>query len=291
MAYIKIRELLEAGVHFGHQTRRWNPKMAKYIFGEKNSIYIIDLQKTVEAIGKAAEFLKQVSAKGDYVLFVGTKKQAQKMITEQAKRCQMFYVSNRWLGGSLTNFATIRKSIKRMEDLEKMQEDGTFEVLSKKERSQLTKEHQRLARNLEGIRKMNRLPGAVFVVDCKGEEIAVKEANKLSIPVVAIVDTNSDPDRIDHVIPGNDDAIRSIELITRLMADGILEGREKFLSGIPKEEIGQGDAGIAVKTNDEEVEKLLDTSAREEQKGQVKEERIKKKPTVKKKPASKGKRK
>jgi len=266
--------LLEAGVHFGHQTNRWNPKMAKYIFGEKNGIYIIDLQKTMEGINKATSFLREVTSAGDYVLFVGTKKQAQHLILEQAQRCQMFYVSERWLGGTLTNFATIRKSIKRMDEIDKMKEDGTFEVLSKKERAQLTKELDKLIKNLGGIRKMAKLPAAVFIIDSKDEEIAIKEANKLSIPVVAIVDTNCDPDRVNYIIPGNDDAMRSIELITRLVADSVLEGRQEFIKGSPEAEDASA-AGVDVNVDEEEVEKLVTEKAKD----QVKEERIKKKPT------------
>ena len=276
-----IKQLLEAGVHFGHQTNKWNPKMAKYIFGEKNKIYIIDLHKTVESIKKATKFLSELVSKGDYVLFVGTKKQARTMLKEHAVRCNMFYVSERWLGGTMTNFTTIRKSIKRMEELEKMKEDGTFEVLSKKERSQLNKEHQKLLKNLEGIRSMSKLPGALFVVDSKSEEIAIKEANKLSIPVVAIVDTNSDPDRISYCIPGNDDAIRSLELVTKLMADSILEGRQTFLKGTPEEELAKVSEGIEVKEDEDQIEGLVDKKVEGEG---IKEERIKKKPTVRKKP-------
>lgn len=280
-----IKQLLEAGVHFGHQTNRWNPKMAKYIFGEKNGIYIVDLQKTVEGIKKATGFLKGVTSKGEYVLFVGTKKQAQNMIKEQAKRCQMPYVAERWLGGTLTNFSTIRKSVGRLEKLEKMKEDGTFALLSKKEQAQLTKEHERLIRNLEGIRGMNQLPAALFVIDSKSEEISIREANKLSIPIVAIVDTNSDPDKVDYIIPGNDDAIRSIELITQLIADSVLEGRQGFLKGVPAPEVEEAAGVSKIATDDEEIEKLIDEK---EVKDQVKEERIKRstprrKPTKKKK--------
>lgn len=255
--------------------------MAKYIFGEKNGIYIIDLQKTVEGIKRATDFLSEVASSGDYVLFVGTKKQAQHMIAEHAKRCQMFYVSERWLGGTLTNFTTIRKSVKRLEELEKMRDDGTFDVLSKKEKAQLTKELEKLLRNLEGIRKMNHLPAALFVADSKGEEISIKEANKLSIPVVAIVDTNSDPDRIDYIIPGNDDAIRSIELITKVVADSILEGRQQFIKGIPEEDEEKAAGEEKAKADDEEIEKLI---GKEVKGTEVKEERIKKKPLIRKRP-------
>lgn len=276
-----MRQLLEAGVHFGHQTNRWNPKMEKYIFGDKNGIYIIDLQKTVEGINKATTFLRNLASKGECVLFVGTKKQAQHMVKEQAVKCQMPYVTQRWLGGALTNFATIRKSIKRLEGLEKLKEDGTYDLLKKKERAQITKQHDKLMKNLEGIRAMAKLPKAIFVVDSKAEIIAVKEANKLSIPVVAIVDTNSDPDKIDYVIPGNDDAIRAIELITQVVAESVLEGRQKFLKGTAASEIESALESVEIKTDDEEVEKLKGDDKKEE----VKEERIKKKP--KKKPAKK----
>lgn len=278
-----IKQLLEAGVHFGHQTNRWNPKMAKYIFGEKNGIYIIDLQKTQEGIREAAEFLKGVASKGEYVLFVGTKKQAKDMLKGHAQRCKMFYVSERWLGGTLTNFATIRKSIKRLEELETMRDDGTFEALSKKERALLTKRLEKLLRNLEGVRGMSGLPSALFVIDSKNEEISIKEANKLSIPVVAIVDTNADPDKVEHVIPGNDDAIRSIELITKLMADSVLEGRQDFLEEAPIQEKKALDE-LEINADDDEIEKLIVKDVKEE----VKEERIKKKPLVKKKPVKGG---
>ena len=269
-----IKQLLEAGVHFGHQTNRWNPKMAKYIFGEKNGIYIIDLQKTIEGINKATSFLREIAAGGEYVLFVGTKKQAQHLTVEHAQRCRMFYVSERWLGGTLTNFSTIRKSIKRLEEIEKMRQDGTFEVLSKKERAQLTKELEKLMKNLGGIRKMIKLPAAVFIIDSKDEEIAIKEANKLSIPVVAIVDTNCDPDRVNYIIPGNDDAMRSIELLTRLVADSVLEGRQEFIKGTPGVE-DESDAEAEIKVDEEEIEELVTEKAKDE----IKEERIKKKPT------------
>jgi len=278
-----IKQLLEAGVHFGHQTNRWNPKMAKYIFGEKNGIYIIDLQKTLEGIREATEFLTDVTSKGEYVLFVGTKKQAKDMLKGHAQRCQMFYVSERWLGGTLTNFSTIRKSVKRLEELEKMREDGTFDVLSKKERAQLTKVLEKLLRNLEGVRGMSKLPSALFVIDSKNEEISIKEANKLSIPVVAIVDTNADPDKVKYVIPGNDDAIRSIELITKLMADSVLKGRQQFLQEVPAQEKKVLDE-LEIKADDDEIEKLIVKDVKEG----VKEERIKKKPTGKKRPVKGG---
>lgn len=256
-----MKALLEAGVHFGHQKRRWNPKMAPYIFGEKNNIYIIDLQHTVNALIEACEFLNKVSHEGGYVLFVGTKKQAQDVIKNEALRCNMFYVDQRWLGGMLTNFQTIRKSIHRLEELEGMRDDGTFDKLSKKEVSQLTKEINKLKKNLDGVRKMNVLPKALFIIDSRREEIAVREANKLVIPVVALVDTNCNPDMIDYVIPGNDDAIKSIKLITSLVTGSINEGKNKFLKALEKEdvEIDKKLAEIPAEgpSGDEEVEKLV----------------------------------
>lgn len=230
-----IKQLLEAGAHFGHQTKRWNPKMKRYIFGERNGVYIIDLQKTMEGLMAACAFLRETASKGGHILFVGTKKQAQQIIKEEALRCNAFYVSERWLGGAITNFQTIRKSVKRLEEIENMKEDGTFEALKKKEVAYLTKEMTKLIRNLEGIRNMGRLPSAIYVVDSNIEATAVREANRLSIPVVGLLDTNCDPDKIDYVIPGNDDAIRSIKLITSLLVEAILEGRRKYLEGSPAE--------------------------------------------------------
>jgi len=226
MSVISMKQLLEAGVHFGHQTRRWNPKMAKYIFTERNGIYIIDLQKTVKKVDEAYAFLRSVSEEGKSVLFVGTKKQAQEAIKEEALRANMFYVNERWLGGMLTNFRTIQKRIARLKELEQMAEDGTFEVLPKKEVQQLNHEMEKLEKNLGGIKEMNKLPGALFIVDPRKERIAVAEAKKLNIPIVAIVDTNCDPDEVDYVIPGNDDAIRAVKLLTGKMADAVLEGRQ-----------------------------------------------------------------
>lgn len=226
MAVISMKQLLEAGVHFGHQTRRWNPKMAEYIFTERNGIYIIDLQKTVKKVEEAYMFMRDVAIDGGYVLFVGTKKQAQEAIREEADRCEMFYVNMRWLGGMLTNFKTIKKSIAKLHNLNKMAEDGTFDLLTKKEVAALQKEMSDLERNLGGIKNMKTLPSAIFVVDPKKEKNAVDEARKLGIPVVAIVDTNCDPDEIDYIIPGNDDAIRAIKLLSSVMADAVLEGRQ-----------------------------------------------------------------
>ena len=226
MAVISMKQLLEAGVHFGHQTRRWNPKMAPYIFTERNGIYIIDLQKTVKKIDEAYDFMKEVGATGKPVLFVGTKKQAQAAIEDEAKRCGMYYVNQRWLGGMLTNFKTISARIKRLYDIQKMEEDGTFEKLAKKEVIKLRAEAEKLERFLGGIKEMKGMPGAMFIVDPKKEKIAVKEARILGIPVVGIVDTNCDPDDVDYIIPANDDAIRAVKLIAGKMADAIIEANQ-----------------------------------------------------------------
>lgn len=224
MAVISMKQLLEAGVHFGHQTRRWNPKMAKYIFTERNGIYIIDLQKTVRKVDEAYEFVRSVAEEGKTVLFVGTKKQAQEAVKEEAIRSGQYFVNERWLGGMLTNFQTIQKRINRLKELETMETDGTFDVLTKKEVMQLRHEMSRLEKYLGGIKEMRKLPGALFIVDPRKERIAVAEARKLNIPIVAIVDTNCDPDEIDYVIPGNDDAIRAVKLLTERIADAIIEG-------------------------------------------------------------------
>lgn len=221
-----MKQLLEAGVHFGHQTRRWNPKMSRYIFTERNGIYIIDLQKTVRKVEEAYNFIRDTAANGETILFVGTKKQAQEAVKEEAERCGMFYVNQRWLGGTLTNFPTIQKRIQRLLELERMEEDGTFERLPKKEVILLRKEAERLERFLGGIKGMKKLPSAMFVIDPRKERIAVAEARKLGIPIVAIVDTNCDPDEIDYVIPGNDDAIRAVKLLTAKLADAVLEGAQ-----------------------------------------------------------------
>jgi small subunit ribosomal protein S2 len=221
-----MKQLLEAGVHFGHQTRRWNPKMAQYIFTERNGIYIIDLQKTVKKTEEAYEFVKQAAADGKEILFVGTKKQAQDSIKEEALRCNMHYVNERWLGGMLTNYKTIKTRIDRLTELDKMEEDGTFDLLPKKEVIKLKHEKEKLERNLNGIRNLERIPDVLFVVDPRKERNAIAEAKILGIPIVAIVDTNCDPDEIDYVIPGNDDAIRAVKLIASKMADAVLEGRQ-----------------------------------------------------------------
>ena len=236
MAVVSMKQLLEAGVHFGHQTRRWNPKMAEYIFTERNGIYIIDLQKTVKKVEEAYMFIRDVAEAGDSVLFVGTKKQAQESIKEEAERVGMYYVNSRWLGGMLTNFATIKTRIERLAQLRKMEEDGTFNLLPKKEVVKLNLEIEKLEKYLGGIKEMKKLPGALFIVDPRKERNAVAEARKLHIPIVAIVDTNCDPDEIDYVIPGNDDAIRAVKLIAGIMANAILEGKQGEQFDAPEKE-------------------------------------------------------
>lgn len=228
MSVISMKQLLEAGVHFGHQTRRWNPKMAPYIFAERNGIYIIDLQKTVRLMNEAHQFIREVVAQKKPILFVGTKKQAQESIREEAERCGEYYVNERWLGGMLTNHQTIKTRIKRLVELEKMEEDGTLDLLTKKEKSILQGEKERLERFLGGIKDMPGVPGAIFIIDPRKEKIAVNEARKLGIPVIAIVDTNCDPDDIDFVIPGNDDAIRAVKLLTSVIADAVVEEKQSF---------------------------------------------------------------
>ena len=226
MAVVSMKQLLEAGDHIGHQTRRWNPKMAKYIFTERNGIYIIDLQKTVKKLDDAYNYVKSVAADGGEILFVGTKKQAQESIRDEANRCGMHFVNARWLGGMMTNFRTIRKRIDRMEQLKKMQEDGTFELLPKKEVAKLELEKEKLDKNQGGVKEMKKIPAALFIVDPRKEHNAISEARKLNIPIVAIVDTNCDPDEVDYVIPANDDAIRAVKLIAGAMADAVLEGKQ-----------------------------------------------------------------
>ena len=240
MAVVSMKQLLEAGVHFGHQTRRWNPKMAPYIFTERNGIYIIDLQKTVKKLEEAYMFIRDIAANGDEILFVGTKKQAQDSVREEAQRCGMPYVNARWLGGMLTNFNTIQKRIKRLAQLKKMEEDGTFDMLPKKEVIKLKLEIEKLEKFMGGITGMKKQPAAMFIVDPRKERIAVAEAKKLGIPIVAIVDTNCDPDEIDYVIPGNDDAIRAVKLIAGAMADAILEGKQgEQLADAPAEAVAE----------------------------------------------------
>ncbi|MDD5255307.1 MAG: 30S ribosomal protein S2 [Candidatus Omnitrophica bacterium] len=240
-----IKQLLEAGVHFGHKTSRWNPKMKKYIFGERSGIYVIDLEKTEGCLAKAREFLMDITSKGDTVLFVGTKKQAQEVVQQEALRCGMYYVTERWPGGLLTNLATIKKSINRLKDIERMREDGTYQKLTKKEVARLEKELTKLKKNFSGIVQMERLPRAIFVVDTKKEETAVKEANRLLIPVIGLIDTNSNPALVAFPIPGNDDATKSIRLVATLLADTIMEGRKKFLSYL-------SETGVAVKQESQE---------------------------------------
>ncbi len=238
MSVITMKELLESGVHFGHQVKRWNPKMKKFIFGERNGIHIVDLQKTLKGVEEAYNFIRNTASTGAPILFIGTKKQAQDSVAEEAQRAGAFYVNNRWLGGMLTNFSTVRRSIERLKKIEAMKEDGTYNVLTKKEVAQLEKERIKLEKNLSGIKDMTNLPGAIFIIDPKKEKIAVAEARRLSIPVVAVVDTNCDPDDADYVIPGNDDAIRAIKLLASKIADAVLEGK-----------------GVLAKTAEEETEK------------------------------------
>ena len=254
MASVTMKELLEAGVHFGHQVRRWNPKMKEYIFGERNGIYIIDLQKTQRMFRDAITFVTNLIAedRGKTVLFVGTKRQAQDAIREEAERCGMYYVNQRWLGGLMTNFQTVQKSIKRLKDLEAMQTDGRYEKLTKKERIKLDRERESLNKNLSGIKSMNRLPDAVFIIDVRKEEIAVAEANRLGIPIVAVVDTNCSPEGIDHVIPGNDDALRAVRLFTSRIADAILEGQQIATEGtVTADTVDAEQAEAAVATTEE----------------------------------------
>jgi len=247
VSVISMKQLLEAGVHFGHQTRRWNPKMATYIFTERNGIYIIDLQKTVKKVEEAYEFIRSTVAEGKHILFVGTKKQAQSTVKDEAIRCGMYYVCERWLGGMLTNYPTIQKRIQRLKELEIMAQDGTFDVLPKKEVAKLMAEAEKLERFLGGIKDMPGLPGALFVIDPRKEHIAIAEARRLGIPIVAIVDTNCDPDEIDYVIPGNDDAIRAVKLLTGKMADAVFEAN-------------QGQVGEELLLAEEEAEEETETA-------------------------------
>ncbi|MEW6101134.1 MAG: 30S ribosomal protein S2 [Candidatus Omnitrophota bacterium] len=292
-----IRQLLEAGVHFGHQTKSWNPKMKKYIFGSRSGIYIVDLEKTEECINKARDFLLDITSKGEFVLFVGTKKQAQEVVREEAIRCGMYYVTERWPGGLLTNFSTIKKSINRLKDIEKMSEDGTFNKLTKKEVARLQKELDKLKKNFSGIVTMEKLPKAIYIVDIKKEDTAVKEAKRLSMPIIGFIDTNSNPDPVDYPVPGNDDATKSIRMVTSLIADAVIEGRKKFLSYLSQE-------GVAVKeekTAEEaallpqeeikikEIEELVETEAPQEGEAKpVKKERAKRIQDDKTKPRKKG---
>jgi small subunit ribosomal protein S2 len=245
-----IKQLLEAGVHFGHQTKRWNPKMKKFIFGSRSGIYIIDLEKTEECINRARDFLMDITSKGEFVLFVGTKKQAQEVMHQEALRSGMYYVVDRWPGGMLTNFATIKKSINRLKEIEKMREDGTFEKLTKKEVARLEKELAKLNKNFAGIVPMERMPKAIFIIDTCKEDTAVKEARRLHIPIVALIDTNSNPDLVDYPVPGNDDATKSIKAVASIITDTIIEGRKKFLSYLSQE-------GVKVKDEEKAQEEIV----------------------------------
>ena len=256
MAVISMKQLLEAGVHFGHQTRRWNPKMAPYIFTERNGIYIIDLSKTVYKVDEAYEFVKSIAAEGRPVLFVGTKKQAQAAVKDEAERCGMYYVNERWLGGMLTNYKTISSRIKRLAEINKMEEDGTFDALTKKEVIKLNKEAEKLEKYLGGIKSMHGMPGALFVVDPKKEKIAVSEARTLGIPIVGMCDTNCDPDDVDYIIPANDDAIRAVKLIASKMADAVIEGKqgESFAEAPAAEAEAEPEAEAEAPAEEEKVE-------------------------------------
>lgn len=244
MAIVTMKQLLESGVHFGHQARRWNPKMKKFIFGERNGVYIIDLQKTIKQVNEVYHFVRECVEAGGTILFVGTKRQAQEVVREQAERCGMFYVTNRWLGGTLTNFETIRKSTRRLKRIDKMEEDGDFGTIIKKEINSILKEKAKLEKNLSGIKEMSQLPAAVFIIDTKKEGIAVAETKKLGIPSVGIVDTNCDPDDVVLPIPGNDDAIRAIKLFTNIIADAVLDAKARVLEGreVPGTELGASNA-------------------------------------------------
>ncbi|MFH1128886.1 MAG: 30S ribosomal protein S2 [Candidatus Omnitrophota bacterium] len=249
-----IKQLLEAGVHFGHKTSRWNPKMKKFIFGERSGIYIIDLEKSEECLNKARDFLLEITLKGEVVLFVGTKKQAQEVVQQEAIRSGMYYVTERWPGGLLTNFATVKKSINRLKEIEKMKEDGTFAKFTKKEVSGLEKELAKLKKNFSGIAQMERMPKAIFIVDTKKEETAVREAIRLGIPIIGLLDTNCNPDMVAYPIPGNDDATKSIQLITRLLADSVIEGRKRFLSYLSESGVAKPEAAAKI---EEEIPLVL----------------------------------
>jgi len=278
-----IKQLLEAGVHFGHQTKRWNPKMKKFIFGERSGIYIIDLEKTEECLNKARDFLLDITSKGEFVLMAGTKKQAQEVVRQEAIRCGMYYVTERWPGGLLTNISTVKKSINRLKEIEKMKEDGTFEKLTKKEVAGLEKELAKLNKNFAGIVQMERMPKAMFVVDTKKEETAVREAMRLGIPIIALIDTNSDPRMIAYPIPGNDDATKSIQIISSFIADSIIEGRKRFLSylsqeGVAMKEEKQDEMPVAVLPDEEikikEIEEIVETTESPDEEGKTKKGRV-----------------
>ena len=281
MAEELIKKLLESGVHFGHQTKRWNPKMKKFIFGERSGIYIIDLEKTIEYLNHARDFAHEIAAKGGNILFVGTKKQAQEVVDEAAKKSGMFFVKNRWLGGLLTNFQTVKKSVERLKNIEKMSENGVFAKLTKKEIARLTKEKDKLLKDLSGIRDMGGLPQAIFVVDSKKEDIAVKEAKKLKIPVIGLIDTNCNPDLIDYPIPGNDDALKSIRFIVSLITESVVDGRKQFLTSgeiaekKPEEPQLQPETVPAVPVSPQIAESLEEIESLEETTEKDKEERKK----------------
>ncbi len=280
MADELIKKLLEAGVHFGHQTKRWNPKMKKYIFGQRNGIYIIDLEKTVGCLNAARDFAYELARKGGHMLFIGTKRQAQDVIESEAKRAKMSYIRNRWLGGLLTNFQTVKKSVERLKSIEAMSSNGIFEKLTKKERARLTKERDKLAKDLDGIRAMNGLPHAIFVVDAKKEENAIKEANRLRIPIISIVDTNSDPDVVDFPIPANDDALKSVRLIISMIIESVIEGGKEFTLSAKAPDIIKTDAApkeeivseVEIGVLRQEIETLEETKeiAVEEKRGPTK---------------------
>lgn len=266
MVNITMKQLLEAGVHFGHQSRRWNPKMKQYIYTERNGIYIIDLKKTLKLLRDACKFVRDAVADGQTVLFVGTKKQAKDSIEESARDCNMYYVNNRWLGGMLTNFRTVRRSVLRMLEIERMEQDGTIQHYKKKEQSMLMRERQSLEKNLAGVKKMDKLPGVIFIVDPHKEDIAVREARKLQIPIVAIVDTNCDPDLIDWVIPGNDDAIRAVKLISQKMSESVAEGLQARVdSGLPlQSELPTGSLGVDIESLEKKYRDVVGTSDEDE---------------------------
>jgi small subunit ribosomal protein S2 len=270
-----IKQLLEAGVHFGHKTSRWNPKMKKFIFGQRSGIYITDLEKTEECLNRARDFLLDITAKGEIVLFVGTKKQAQEVVQQEAVRAAMYYVTERWPGGMLTNFATVKKSINRLKEIEKMKEDGTFSKFTKKEVSRLEKELAKLKKNFSGIAQMERMPKAIFIVDTKKEDTAVKEAMRLKIPIVGLIDTNCNPDSVAYPIPGNDDATKSIRLITSLIADTVIEGRKRFLSylsesGVAKAETIDSETPVLLPEEEikiKEIGEIVETEVAPEEEG------------------------
>ncbi len=272
MAEELIKKLLESGVHFGHQTKRWNPKMKRFIFGERSGIYIIDLEKTIDFLNQARDFIFEVASKGGNILFVGTKKQAQEVVEEAARNCNMFYVRNRWLGGLLTNFQTVKKSVERLKAIEKMSENGIFAKITKKEIARLTKEKDKLLKDLSGIREMTGLPQAVFIIDSKKEEIAVQEAKRLHIPIIALIDTNCDPDVVDYPIPGNDDALKSIRIIVSLITESILEGRKQYMTSgvaVAKTEAEQAQEALLISSQMaaslEELESLEETTEKEKE--------------------------